>query len=106
MPKRKSDPRLTMTTMRVLSAFCEDPKSEMSGREVGQRVKLPSGTVYQILIRLREAGWLEDRWEEVSPHELGRPRRRYYRITSLGFQKTQDALNGVNKWFGEPAWVR
>ena len=101
----KKDPRLTMTTMKVLSAFCEDPKAEMSGREVGSKVKLPSGTVYPILLRLQDAKWLTSRWEEVDPKEVGRPRRRFYQITGVGFQKTQEALNEVNQSFGVPAWT-
>ena len=98
------DPRLTITTMKVLSAYCEDPKAEMSGREVGCRVKLPSGTVYPILLRLQDAGWLTSRWEDVEPREAGRPRRRFYQITGIGFQKTQDALNEINQSFGALAW--
>jgi len=101
---QKRDPRLTMTTMKVLSAFCEDPKREMSGREVGRLVKLPSGTVYPILLRLQDAGWLSSNWEEVDPHEAGRPRRRFYKITGLGYQKTQDAVTEVNESFGAVAW--
>lgn len=93
-----------MTTMKVLSAFCEDPKAEMSGREIGRKVNLPSGTVYPILLRLQDAGWLKSRWEDVDPKEAGRPRRRFYTITGLGYQKTQDALKEVNQSFGVPAW--
>ena len=94
-----------MTTMKVLSAFCEDPKAEMSGRDVGRRAKLPSGTVYPILLRLQDAGWLTSRWEEVDPREAGRPRRRFYQITGVGYQKTQDALKEVTQSFGVPAWT-
>jgi len=45
---------------------------------------LSSGTLYPILMRLDEAGWLESRWEKVDPARVGRPRRRLYRITALG----------------------
>lgn len=94
-----------MTTMKVLSVFCEDPKAEMSGREIGKKTKLPSGTVYPILIRLENAGWLSSRWEDIDPKEEGRPRRRFYTITGLGCQKTQDALKDVGQMFGVPAWT-
>ena len=93
-----------MTTMKVLSVFCEDPKAEMSGREIGKKTKLPSGTVYPILIRLENAGWLSSRWEDIDPKEEGRPRKRFYQIKALGYQKTQDALKEMNQSFGALAW--
>ena len=94
-----------MTTMKVLGAFFGNPKVEMSGREIGQKVNLPSGTVYPILSRLLDAGWLTSRWEEVDPTKVGRPRRRFYHITALGYQKTQDALREINQSFEVPAWT-
>lgn len=100
----KKDPRLTMTTMKVLGAFCEDPNAEMSGREIGAKVKLPSGTVYPILLRMQDAEWLTSQWEDIDPKEEGRPRRRFYKMTALGYRKTQDALKEVTQSFGVPAW--
>ena len=37
---------------------------------------------------LAEAGWVESRWEDGDPRRLGRPRRRYYRITPQGLELT------------------
>lgn len=105
MPPEQNGPQLTKATLKVLSAFCQDPKVEMSGREVGQKVRLPSGTVYPILLRLKEAGWLSDRWEDVSPQEVGRPRRRFYLITGVGYRKTQEAVREINGWYGAPSWT-
>jgi DNA-binding PadR family transcriptional regulator len=45
---------------------------------------LPSGTMYPILTRLQEAGWLQADWEHIDPAVAGRPARRYYRLTAAG----------------------
>lgn len=77
-------PRMTFQTVRTLSAFCSKPSKELSGAEFMQSSGLSSGTLYPILMRLDEAGWLESRWENVDPSDVRRPRRRLYRITALG----------------------
>jgi DNA-binding PadR family transcriptional regulator len=43
---------------------------------------LGPGTVYPILERLTEHGWVTS-WDETEPHP-GRPPRRYYRLTADG----------------------
>jgi len=52
------------------------------GLRICEQADLGSGTVYPILDRLVQLGWVESRWEDEQPS--GRPRRRYYQITSAG----------------------
>jgi PadR family transcriptional regulator PadR len=66
--------------------------------------KLQSGTLYPILIRLEDAGWLESRWEETSASELGRPRRRLYLLTGLGTRAATDELRKMAATIGGLAW--
>jgi len=70
----------------------EDPAREMYGLEVCAAAGLPSGTIHPILGRLEGIGWLESWWEGADPHEQGRPRRRYYRLTQDGAALARDAL--------------
>lgn len=56
---------------------------ELAGDESGRHALLGHGTLYKALDRLEEAGLLESRWESVVPSEVGRPRRREYRVTGL-----------------------
>jgi PadR family transcriptional regulator PadR len=86
------DPRMTQTTQAVLRALLEQPSSEMYGLEICARAELPSGTIHPILARLEKAGWLESSWEEIDPREQGRPRRRYYRLSSEGAERARIAL--------------
>ncbi|MFD6181364.1 PadR family transcriptional regulator [Streptomyces goshikiensis] len=48
------------------------------------------GTVYPILDRLAERGWVKS-WDETSPHP-GRPARRYYELTDVGRLQATEAL--------------
>ncbi|WP_227996192.1 PadR family transcriptional regulator [Nocardia australiensis] len=42
----------------------------------------PAGSVYPILARLEEAGWVTSEWETAQDHRG--PRRRYYELTAEG----------------------
>ncbi|MGB8477864.1 MAG: helix-turn-helix transcriptional regulator [Acidobacteriaceae bacterium] len=77
-------PRITGPTLKVIGEFFVRPTDPLSGIEISRTTGLASGTLYPILFRLEEAGWLESEWEEVVPAQVRRPRRRLYRITALG----------------------
>lgn len=75
---------MSAQTLKVLAALLEHAGLELSGADVGRAANLKSGTLYPILLRLEDAGWVGSKWEEGDPRVLGRPRRRYYRITGVG----------------------
>ncbi len=75
-------PRMSLQTMKVLDSLLGHPAS--SGADVSRLTGLASGTLYPILLRLEEAGWLSSRWESGDPASLGRPRKRYYSVTAEG----------------------
>jgi PadR family transcriptional regulator PadR len=79
-----NSPRITGPTLKVLGEFFLRPTDCFSGAEISRSTGLASGTLYPILFRLEEAGWLESEWEEVVPSDVKRPRRRLYRITAVG----------------------
>ena len=88
--------RLSHQGLRVLRAFLdafnEDVRAELAGADIMRVARLSSGTLYPILLRFEKAGLLESRWEEETPTSLGRPRRRFYRLTHAGVQVAHDAL--------------
>ena len=92
MPKEPSVPRMTLPTQLVLRALLEKPSEESYGLEICARAQLASGTIHPILARLEAIGWLISRWEDVDPHEQGRPRRRYYRLSPDGAELAREAL--------------
>jgi|SRR5690242_21402560 PadR family transcriptional regulator len=88
----QSGPRMTLPTQLVLRALLADPATEMYGLQICAAAGLASGTIHPILARLEGLGWLESRWEDIKPQEQGRPRRRYYRLTSDGIEFARVAL--------------
>ena len=98
-------PQLTTQTLKVLVALMRDPRDELSGAQITKSAGLHSGTLYPILFRLQRAGWLESRWEVEDPKSLGRPRRRYYRVTSLGAQKARAGIQGIKAVVGSLSWA-
>jgi PadR family transcriptional regulator, regulatory protein PadR len=101
----RRSPQLTIQTIKVLGAFSSQPEAGLSGAEIGRATGLLSGTLYPILMRLEQAGWLESKWEEDEPHKLGRPRRRLYRITGLGVKSVRAACGEVTAAIGGLSWV-
>ncbi|MEV4226638.1 helix-turn-helix transcriptional regulator [Streptomyces bobili] len=83
---------MTLTTQLVLRALLEKPTEELYGLEICSKAQLASGTIHPILARLESIGWLISRWEDVDPHEQGRPRRRYYRMSPDGAVAAREAL--------------
>jgi DNA-binding PadR family transcriptional regulator len=97
-------PRLSSQTLKVLGALVSCASDELSGAEIGKRTKLASGTLYPILFRLEGAGWLQSRWELEDPTVLGRPRRRFYRITRKGAKSVKEVVRELMPAVGRVAW--
>jgi PadR family transcriptional regulator, regulatory protein PadR len=90
--KKAPGPRMTIPTQIVLRTLLAEPTREMYGLQICEQAGLPSGTIHPILARFEGLGWLESRWEDASPQEEGRPRRRYYRLTDDGTERARIAL--------------
>lgn len=89
-------PRLTYATGLVLRAIA---RGYRHGFDIMDVSGLPDGTVYPILRRMEEAGWLESRWEDADAAAAdGRPPRRYYRLTKAGraaLVSVQERFKGI-----------
>ncbi|MGH3314957.1 MAG: PadR family transcriptional regulator [Nocardioidaceae bacterium] len=69
-------------TVAVLLAIADDPEHWCHGYDLCRRLGLRAGTVYPILIRLAERGYVDTSWEQDVPH--GRPPRHLYRLSAAG----------------------
>jgi DNA-binding PadR family transcriptional regulator len=98
------DIRITGPLLKVLQEFLSQPTEQLSGADIAQRSKLASGTLYPLLKRLEDAEWLTSKWEDVSPREVGRPRRRLYKITAIGNRRARAAFHEIQAPMGVPAW--
>lgn len=71
-----------------------DPNGHHYGYPLTHRAHVLSGTLYPILRRMVEDGWLTDGWE---PESAGRPPRRYYAITPAGRQALSALLEDASR---------
>ena len=97
--------RLTTQTVSVIKAIMGRPLDGVSGAEISKETGLASGSLYPILMRLEKAGWLLSEWEAGDPATLGRPRRRFYRVTALGQRKVSAVRDALSPNLGEAAWA-
>ena len=87
--ERKSSPQ----TLALLAAFIERPLAWRHGYELSSETNLRSGTLYPVLMRLNDRGFLDSKWE---PSELpGRPPRRMYKLTTQGRAFAKEQLASV-----------
>ena len=91
-----NDLRFSHQSLKVLRIFldamAEDVRAELAGADLMSASGVSSGTLYPILLRFEKAGLLESRWERERPEALGRPRRRFYRMTRVGVHAANEAL--------------
>jgi len=74
--------RPSAQTVAVLDVLARDPDTPRYGYDLGKELDLKAGTLYPILIRLCERGFLHASWEDDPP--TGRPPRHLYRILPAG----------------------
>lgn len=91
--------RMTVATAQVLDALLERPQHWLSGAEIAASHGLMSGTLYPILHRLQQLGWLETENEDVDPAVVGRPRRRFYRLNADAARVARDKLESQRSRF-------
>lgn len=68
-------------TIDVLLALAADPARWRYGYDLATEVRLKSGSLYPILVRLADRGLLETSWEAAAG---SRPPRHLYRLTGDG----------------------
>ncbi len=77
---------MTSATFAVLQTLLQD--EECYGLGLMRKTGLPSGTVYPILARLEDAGWVVSRWEDSASRG---PRKRLYQLTPVGAREALGA---------------
>jgi PadR family transcriptional regulator PadR len=74
--------RITKQLLKVLEALVADSGRQWYGLELMDATKLSSGTLYPILHRLVQDGWLVRTGD--APSDLGGTGRRLYALTGVG----------------------
>ena len=83
---RKCSPQ----TLTLLAALMERPRAWQHGYELSKATNLKSGTLYPILIRLSDQGFLDSRWKDAE--QPGRPPRHVYRLTANGLALAREQM--------------
>lgn len=81
-------PHTSPHTRAVLAALLSAYPAHTYGYDLSKATNLKSGTLYPILQRLHEQGFLSAQWEE-SPHP-GKPPRHIYTLTDTGLKLAQE----------------
>jgi PadR family transcriptional regulator PadR len=90
------EPRLSHASLKVLRTFLNSPTVKLSGADLHKRSGVFTGTLYPMLLRFEAAGWMKSEWEDVDPKQVGRPRKRFYRLTPVGQARANVALASVS----------
>jgi len=103
MPRKPNNSRQTRA---LLACFLDAASEWRHGYDLAKATGLKSGSLYPILIRLGDQGYLESRWFE--PDQPGRPPRHAYRLTAegrkLALEQTSDTEPSANLYpSGAPA---
>ncbi|MES1196182.1 MAG: PadR family transcriptional regulator [Steroidobacter sp.] len=74
-------PNTSPQTLRLLDVLLASRHSWRHGYDLARETELKSGTLYPLLMRLADQGFLESRWETDGDNR--RPRH-VYRLTAIG----------------------
>src|SRR5438105_4462072 len=87
--------RMGYATLHVLQAIAA---GYVYGFEIMDATHLPSGTVYPILSKLEDSGFLKSRWEDArAARREKRPPRRSYEITGDGRETLKQNVEKYRK---------
>lgn len=99
MARRRNISRQTRSTLWALLNW---PEEWQYGYNLMEKTGLASGTLYPMLMRLCDQGYLETKW--IASPLAGRPPRHAYRLTASGRQLAHDAsreIEGPDKAVGD-----
>ena len=90
MPRQPHASRQTCTVLATLAA---SPTRWRHGVSLTKETGVGPGTLYPLLARLADQGYLEARWEAAE--RPGRPPRHVYRLTETGRRLAYDRTEGA-----------
>jgi DNA-binding PadR family transcriptional regulator len=86
-----TSPKMTIQTQAVLRLLLDATDNEMYGLDLIRQSGVQAGTIYPLMKRLEEAGWVTSRWVQPTPGDGGH-QRKYYRLTGCGVRSAAAAL--------------
>ena len=74
----------SQAAVKILRAFLEEPDQEQYGFGIMRSTGLKSASVYPMLDRLEQSGWILGYDEDIDERTAGRRRRRLYKLSPTG----------------------
>ena len=91
----RATPRMTAPMVILLQVLLEEERQALTAVQIHAKTALGVGTIFTLLDRLAEYGWVESRWEEENKRAeraTGSPRRRYYSLSFGGAARARTAI--------------
>lgn len=89
---------MSSQTAAVLALFVDEPERHIYGREIVYETGIASGSLYPILHRLAQRGFLISKWEALEvATEAGRRPRLMYQLDPRGVEQASSALDASRK---------
>ena len=89
---RVPNKRISAAFLQALHAFLNNRGKPLAGSDIMKMTGLPSGTIYPLVVRMANAGWLVSEDEAVDPKLVGRPAKRLYSLTPSGVSEGEKIL--------------
>ncbi|MBZ9714416.1 PadR family transcriptional regulator [Deinococcus multiflagellatus] len=86
---------MTTNDLKLAKHLYEEMDGETYALALTQSVGLNTTALYNSLARLERIGWIVGRWEEGTPAQLGRPARKYYRLTEKGMENYRETIHSL-----------
>jgi PadR family transcriptional regulator, regulatory protein PadR len=90
-------------TVAILNALAAKASDWSHGYDLCRSLGLKAGTVYPILMRLAERGYVETAWEQEVPQ--GRPPRHLYRLSAAGAEQVHELRRAEAQQSPGRSWV-
>jgi PadR family transcriptional regulator, regulatory protein PadR len=87
--------RLTFPLAKLAADLLSASPDQLYALSISRRTGLVSGVIVPKLHAMETAGWLVSTWEEITSETVGRPRRRYYRVTERGYRELGKLMQRV-----------
>ena len=82
--------RITDATLDVLEVLLLE-SGDLYGLKIAKAAGRPTGSVFPILAKLEDCGWVTSEWEAGDPAARG-PRRRFYQLSPDGLVQARHLL--------------
>jgi len=96
--------RVTKQTLSVLRAFLDSGDRPVWGLALSKQLQIPTGSIYPMLDRLVEYGWLQFSWEDDAAR-LG-PRKKLYKLSEAGAKEAKRLLTSKESFGVAPKKVK